>query len=360
MKKSFIFAACAIAAMASCTKNEVFVSEQNDAQITFTSPVVKPNTKTPVAGEQHVYSTNEHFKVYASWTNEDYAAGDWGQKLYMDNVEVAYSAVINGWEPGDAYYWPKTSKLTFAAYSPAEVAGTVAYDAEGLTVTGFQVEDDTAKQYDFMYAERSYNRTESKNLSQAGDGHTSQSYNGVDLMFHHALSSIVFKVKADGNITNTAFTIKKLEILNAQNKGDFAEGIQDGATYTSTPEWTNTTGKTDYTVWEGTEKLTAGADYKELDKVNDAILLPQSFTNGEDHVKVHIDYSIQRTGGPEIEQEATFDLTNNYKDTANNDVTAWEIGKRYTYNILFSLNKIYFAPEVTDWVDVNMNPFEVE
>ena len=371
MKKFLLISGLAIAAMVSCTKNEVFLSENNGTQITFTSPVVQLNTKA-VAGEQPKggkYSTDEKFSVYAYWTAENYKAGDWGTSPYMNNVEVTYDAGENGWAPADAYYWPKTGKLTFAAYSPSDVEGTVAYGAEGLTVTGFTVKETPAEQYDFMYAERSYNRTSSTNESVAGAGHTAQSYNGVDLVFHHTLSSIVFKVKANKDITNTKFTVKKVEILNAQNKGDFAEKITDGDTYTSAPEWTNNAGAVNYTAWEGTQELVGNgtdADYAGLTAANDIILLPQTFANDNGNVKVKITYSIQRTaeGSPEIDgQVAEFDLSDNYQGTeagTKKAITKWEMGKRYTYNILFDLEKIFFAPEVTDWVDVNMDPFEAK
>lgn len=375
MKKFLLISGLAVAAMVSCTKNEVYVSENNDAQISFNAPVVQLNTKA-VAGEQPKadgkYSTAESFNVYASWTKEDYAAGNWGTSLYMDNVKVSHDTGLNGWAPADAYYWPKTGVLTFAAYSPSDVEGTVAYGAKGLTVTGFTVKDTPAEQYDFMYAERSYNRKSSTNESEAGHGHTAQSYSGVDLVFHHALSSIVFKVKANKDITNTKFTVKKVEILNAQNKGDFAEKITDGTAYVSAPEWSNTTGKVDYVAWAGSQDLAVGngtdeTSYVGLTNVTDIILLPQAFANtANGNVKVKITYSITRTaeGSPEIDgQVAEFDLSNNYEGTeagVKKAISEWEMGKRYTYNILFDLEKIYFAPEVTNWVDVNMDPISVK
>lgn len=383
MKKFLLISGLAVAAMVSCTKNEVYVSENNDAQISFNAPVVQLNTKA-VPGEQPnkangKYSTSEKFSVYAYWTATAYQAGDWGTKPYMNNVEVEYDStigagttIVGGWAPADAYYWPKTGVLTFAAYSPSDVEGTVAYGAEGLTVTGFTVKDTPADQYDFMYAERSYNRKASTNQSVAGTGHTAQSYNGVDLMFHHALSSIVFKVKADEDITNTKFTVKKIEILNAQNKGDFAEKITDGPAYTSAPEWANTTGKVNYVAWEGTQELavktsTNTPGYVGLTNANDIILLPQAFANtANGNVKVKITYSIKRTAAdaPEIDgQVAEFDLSTNNKVTEGGltkTIDKWEMGKRYTYNLLFSLDKIYFAPEVTNWVEVNMDPISVK
>jgi hypothetical protein len=65
MKKASFIAAIAIAAFASCAKNEVFPTEQSD--IKFAASVGKA-TKA-VAGEltDNAYPTNENFNVYAVW-----------------------------------------------------------------------------------------------------------------------------------------------------------------------------------------------------------------------------------------------------------------------------------------------------
>lgn len=369
MKKLLLLAGLAVAATVSCTKNETFENGQDGSMISFSSPVVQPNTKA-VAGEQPKngkYSTDENFAVYATWTKDSYSGGDWGKVLYMNNVKVSYDETLNGWAPADAYYWPKNGKLTFAGYSPADVKGTVAYGKTGLTVTGFKVEDSPEKQYDFMYAERSYNRTASTNQSTADNGHTAQSYKGVDLVFHHALSSIVFKVKS-ASLVNTKFTVKKVEILNAQNAGNFSENISDGTPYVSNPAWSDTTGKVNYTAWSGTQVL-GTTDYAKLSNASDIILLPQPFkhgVNGDVHVTIKVTYSIQRTetNAPEIgDQVAEFDLSTNYSGTVNGStskISKWEMGKRYIYNILFDLDKIYFSPEATNWVDVNTNGMTIK
>jgi len=51
------------------------------------------------------------------------------------------------------------------------------------------------------------------------------------------------------------------------------------------------------------------------------------------------------------------ELVLNYEDSATSaDIEAWEMGKRYTYTITIGLEKIYFSPEVTEWVDVTVTP----
>lgn len=379
MKKFVFLSSLAVVAAVACTKTEFTPVANKEAQIVFNSPIVQLNSKAGHFGEQPEtsgkYSTDESFKVFATWTSGDYAAADWGTTLYMDGVEVKYNSSLGSsdpargaWEPSTAYYWPKNGKLTFAGYSPASLANeaatpsspTVSYGADGLKVTGFEVDPAPAKQFDFMYAERSYNRTSSSNKSTAGTGHTSQSYDGVDLMFHHALSSIKFKVNSDGSVENTEFTLKKIEILNAQYKGDFKENIVDDATYSSTPAWANDEATVDYSVWSGSEKV-ENTGYAEPAGISDVILLPQAFkrSSADKNVKVVITYDVTTNGVTLSAQKAEFDLANGYEDTSNNKITAWEMGKRYTYRVYFTLNKIYFSPEVNNWVDVDMKEFDV-
>ena len=39
----------------------------------------------------------------------------------------------------------------------------------------------------------------------------------------------------------------------------------------------------------------------------------------------------------------------------------WEVGKRYTFNLSFSLNEINYAPAVGDWENVeNTNGYEIK
>ena len=48
------------------------------------------------------------------------------------------------------------------------------------------------------------------------------------------------------------------------------------------------------------------------------------------------------------------DGTEDYLSDGTNDIKVWEIGKRYTYVISIALNKVYFAPYVSNWSDVTV------
>ena len=366
MKRILLFAAVAGAALASCVKNE---SESgmtaSDSKISFEAPVVGTSTRAVTKYGEIVgtYPTEEDFKVWGWYHEGDYTTfGDAnnGWTNYMTASTAGDPVVVTfnndkSWVSAKDYFWPKNGKLTFAAYSPADAAGTYTHTDDGLQIAGFTVAA-VGAQYDLMYSDRAYNRTSSTN--QYG-GTATNPYTGVDIVFHHALSSIVFKAGTDDNYTtaNNTFKIKSITIKNVYGAGEFNEGLTDGTT-DRTPVW-NATGTADkeYVAFSGDFTVPAdGATREEPantpDKPTDLILLPQSFaTNNNAIVEIKYTYGTEASG--ELEHTQTFQLNH-----ATN-VQAWEPNKRYTYNIIFGLNKIYFAPVVEAWDDVNVGDIEL-
>lgn len=366
MKRFLFLSALASVALAGCVNDETMevTSKASDQKITFNAPVVSGLTRA-VAGEQpgttKKYDTNEKFRVYAQW-DKDSEFNSWitanndNQAIYMSDIEVAYDKNVNGWssdavEGGSVYYWPKTGALTFAAYSPSDVSNFVhSYSEAGLSVTDFTVKAATADQYDFMYSSRSKNRT-------ASTGGTS--YSGVDINFKHALSSIKFKVAKADEYTGTTIRVKQVTILNAYSQGDFAES--KSATEAS---WTGHALPVDYAVKDNADnqELTTKTAV-DLKDANDVILLPQVFKHESGgNVSIKVDYSIQNGNGPELAQTKTLPLVvtegdenRYYTDKNGNGISEWEMGKRYIYTITIGLEKIYFSPEVAEWVDVEVS-----
>lgn len=359
MRKSLFFAAFACVALASCVTDDASENNQevkSPQKITFNAPVVSGITRA-VAGENPntaggSYNTTESFAVYAVWHDEDFNGWNNGS-IYMDNVNVIYDGGnvdekegTGAWFPATDYYWPKDGYLTFAAYSPADAKGTKTYGATGLKIENFEVETDATKQYDLMFSKRTYKRYSSLN----DDNPT---YDGVNIVFVHALSSIQFAVKTEGTYTGTEIKLKKISLWGVNSKGTFNETIDETtpSTYNSTPEWsdhseviTNTNAYVAYNnttglVVENTQQaLNGGANQTDL------ILMPQKIpTTGT----VRIDYSIKSTSGVEIDQVAEIEIDDYTK--------AWEYNTRYTYTIVIGLDKIYFAPTVEAWTDVNVN-----
>lgn len=356
MKKVLLLAATAGIVLSSCVKNEpADTFGASDSKITFEAPAVGATTRA-IPGEidnSAAYPENESFNVWGWYHENDYtnfaALTNYMTQENGDPIKVTKNG--NTWAPATDYFWPKTGKLTFAAYSPADAAGTYTHTAQGLQIDGFTVPE-VGKQYDLMYSDRAYNRTSSTNQYPGKDG-VSNTYDGVDIVFHHALSSIVFKVGTAENYSTGAdidFKIKSITIKNVYGAGDFNETLTDGTT-TRTPAWT-TTGEANanYVAFTGEFAVPEdGATYTEPTGAADLILLPQSF-EGNDAAVVEIAYTYGTAASGEIEATETFILKN------STNATAWEPNKRYTYRIIFGLDKITFAPIVENWEDVTVEP----
>lgn len=361
MKKVLLLAAAAGIVLSGCVKNEPAETfGASDAKITFEAPAVGATTRA-IPGEidnSAAYPVDEKFNVWGWYHEGDYTnfAALTNYMTQVDGKPITVAKEGKTWAPATDYFWPKTGKLTFAAYSPADAAGTFTHTAQGLQIEGFTVPA-VSGQYDLMYSDRAYNRTSSTNQYPTDDPDVSNGYEGVDIVFHHALSSIVFKVGTAEDYSTGAdidFTIKSITIKNVYGAGDFNETLTDGTT-TRTPAW-KATGNADaqYVAFTGDFAVPEdGTTYTEPTlpdaEPTDLILLPQSFESNTAAV-VEIAYTYETAASGEIAATETFILKN------STNAKTWEPNKRYTYRILFGLDKITFAPIVENWEDVTVEP----
>lgn len=353
MKKVLLFAAAASVAFTSCVKNEPAPEiGASDSKITFEAPAVSGITRAALVPGEIVspYSKAEHFSVYALYFPNNYTAFADGT-AFMTNEETAYNAANGtkgGWDTetagGQAYYWPKNGTLTFAAYSPsgADDDCTVNWDAQGFTFENFTVQQNPAQHYDLMFSERSYDR-------QASTGGTT--YDGVDINFKHALSSIVFQVKKMEEYAGHTITVTDITLKNAYETGTFKQGLADNGTATTTAAaWSGQTSENaGYSVLTANEIVASTAATK-LVNVTPLIILPQATAHGTNNIMIDVKYKIHNGTG-EIEQSATIDIAD-----GTYNITEFELGKRYIFTLNFGLNKIYFSPEVEVWEDVTVTP----
>ena len=365
MKKLFFIAAIASAALVSCTKNELAPSVTEQQEISFAAPVMSPATK--VAEIANDYPTDSQFAVWAHYYEGDYSDFADGVR-YMNDVPVSYNSTVKGWKNATPYYWPKNGTLTFIAYSPASVQNSaktaVGVDANGIKFTDYTV-GAASTQVDLLFSERAYNKVEVDQATSAADP-----YAGVQINFKHALSSIMFKVKAAEAYTGTTLKVTKIEVLNAYSTGDFTQGLTDvNNAATTTPVWSGYETETDYVAYENATglALTNAAVYAhngnatKTENTTDLILLPQSLahTATTNNVSLRVTYTLQNADMTEaITQVATVSLATGFTTGTDpeTDVTAWEIGKRYTYTISVGLGEIYFDPLVEAWDDNVVTP----
>ena len=342
MKKLFFIAAIASVALASCVKNDPAPSVTEQHEITFAAPVVGPQTKA--YGEIGVaYNTGETFDVWCVHNTTD-ISDTWGGTAYFSDVKATYDAGLGGWTLSPKYYWPATGKLSFVALSPS-LANTTAYDhANGFQITTAWSQG--ANQdviIDLMYSEPTFD-CEKESFVNADNDNDDDSgnykFNGVDINFKHALSYIVFKVKTTADYSaTTKFRLNTITLSGIYTTGTFNQKAVDpwtedtsGATGTYVA-YTNSTGL-DF----GTSAVNApAAATKEI------ILLPQELIAGQQ--KITVNYQISTDGGTTyINQVQEVDLK-------NATVAAWEMGKKYTYNLSIGMTEIIFDPAVTYWTE---------
>jgi len=375
-----IFVVSAIAAL-SCVKVEQ--DGVSVLRISFEDPIVGSLTK---ADPNHVgeiegkYPQTEHFSVFARHHTGDYQAWDTpGNVNYMTDVETGYFDAVQGWDPdacGDPYFWPNGGKLTFAGYSPSiakeDAAGGLTYGAEGLVMTDFTVDcrstltpQTDVTYYDLMYSERTYNKT-------ASTGGTS--YKGVNLNFRHALSSVAFKVKLREEINNVAddgqtlnsIVLNRISVRQAYKTATFRENITDGPVYQAAPQWTDYKDEMDLeTEYYSTyEDMSAGFHIEHVSSAVEptgsrhVLLIPQPFDHGDKEVVIRVNYTVTVNNKTTRQIVDVPLMTSNeglpFKDQDGNTIEAWQMGKRYVYTLEFGLYKIYFAPAVEVWNDIEV------
>lgn len=413
MKKFFFLAAIASVALAGCTKNEP-VRVDNPTRIGFTPISQRTATKAQIYGEQNATYTAgtspafEKFLAYASFTENNSTApsGDFfpAAGVECEYQPTGYPTGSDFWAPADIYYWPKAGYLTFHAFSPSALtpyAGTVANSwTNGITITGFTASTNMDQQVDVLYSD--FNAYQQRSLynpetgftydDKTGDDDSQWAHEGVNLTFHHALSAVQFRVVTDQDYTAGAqkhyFTVTKIEVLDANNQGEFHEnrtGVdntygtaaagsvtmnKDNSLATS-PYWVPTaTAVTDYTVFSGTKdvlNLTASnaATDKEFGLYGKLMLpMPQLLgghgASSDKDVVVKVTYNYKYNDGSDhTYNDLTTEISlagkkaQKYNGTAEEyTVNQWLINHKYFYTLVFKLDPIIFDPKVDVWVNV--------
>lgn len=237
MKKSLFIATVVSMTLASCVQEEVVLPQNGeDKAISFSTPVVGLNTRA--AGEVGVnYNTGLNFKVWGQYHAEgaETSAYVWNNDQYINGVVAYRNGTENTWYPKDApdgnlYYWPKAGNgsLTFIACSPADMDATPSIGEDGLTLKDIRIAEDPEDQVDILYSERTY-------FAKKGD-YPDDVYNGCNLEFKHALSSILFNVKMADAYSGTTVRLKGISFENVHMKGTFKQNLKPATGENKTPK----------------------------------------------------------------------------------------------------------------------------
>lgn len=382
--KLLLITAMAGIMLTGCVNEESALDSQSKQKITFDSPVLYNNVngRANVYGEigsvnygstvSYTYPREENFIIYAVAHENNFSGWANGVKTEFDNTAISYDMNVDGWAPkteaNEYYFWENGKLMSFAACSPADLeqgadwdASNRSYGATGLIIKDFKIASDASKQYDLLFSTRVCNQTSKDML------HSANYYSGIPIKFQHALSSIRFSIS---NTSEETVNLTGISISNAKYFGTFNENIIESASdYTLydkeqnvTPQWTveDDVITSPYIAFEGNIPFYEAPQYvsslvaevgTESDICNQLLLMPQDLS---DDVLLTVHYTVN--GNPNTKEI----ILNTQKESVNNTtINKWEIGKRYTYRLVYSSSssdkdKIYFSPSTDEWTDVDI------
>lgn len=351
--KKLIVLFSAVAALAACSKNEVVpaVSGEN-VEISYK---VAPRTKA----DPQAFDTKN---VFASWAYYLPSGKSWsenwevreGAKAYIgeEHVGSTISYKDEVWKDHTtSYYWPKGGKLTFFAYSLNSNTLTnqdsddlFFYCENGERAYGITGTVDLVnhKNTDFLVADIASDKTSNET--------SYYNVNGVPTLFKHKLSRIQFAVKKKEKYKDATITLNSITFNNVAHAGYYCQFNKEKGKDTFTNDYWNEVGTPSSIVYTTTDfPVTSSTDYAPVKETNEThyIYIPQDFS-ANTAANIEVKYTIShKVGDKDFKQVCTKTL--NVKDI----FPRWEVGKRYTFNLSFSLDEINYAPAVGDWVDGN-------
>lgn len=347
--KKLIVLFSAVAALAACSKNEVVpaVSGEN-VEISYK---VAPRTKAdPQAFDTHnVFASWAYYLPSGKWDANWEVRKDAKPYIGEEHVGSTISYKDGVWkDQNTSYYWPKGGKLTFFAYS----LNSNTLRNQDHTDTFFYCEnDENAYGISGILNLEAHPNTDFLVADIATDKTTNESkynFTGVPTLFKHRLSRIKFAVKKKADYANATITLNSItfnKLINGMTYTQFHKSGDGFSEYMNTDKASRST-----QVYTQTNFEVASTEFVSIPDANEVryIYIPQDFENVTDESKIatiEVKYTVTYKNG--ISENCTKTL--NVKNIFN----SWEMGKRYTFNLIFSLDEIKWAPAVGDWVDGN-------
>lgn len=333
--KKFLFIASALAIVAGCAKVTTVNTEepQEIAFKAYTNVSTKAGFKGAINGTK--YPKEETFGVFAYY-NSTIEPGTGWQNLdnsirYIDDVEFVNPDDGDTWKANPSYFWPKQGSLVFAAYSPykyydgnkvnAGHSSTTGIYANGFTNPPY-IYGQVQEQVDFMWFDVNLSLNVCSGTYQAA--------------FKHALSNVVFNVKAKDAISAKAVRIKKITMKNVATTGNFASN--NGA-----PSWENQGSYNDNVAFvaEKGHDISVDGEYFP-NQYSGVLVIPQ------DVVSFEIDYQIGYGYDKDTDKYTEY-IDQRYVYSPGS--VTWAHGYRYTYTITLGVDEITILPSVDKWVD---------
>lgn len=363
--KKYFFILAAAAALAACAKNEVTpVLSNENTEIAYN---VAPKTKALDPDKQEDFAQGNVFASWAyylpgttSWVEEGGKNAD--AKAYIANSTISYQRDSRVWKNTDAtYYWPKGGRLTFFAYSLNKA--NLALDASNSSffhcdpTTGITGQIDLKKDpnTDFLVAEIAKDKSANENQ---------YAFNGVPTLFKHKLTRVVFTVTAE-NYEDKSFTLNSIQFNNLHAAALYGQYStvdlagdpnptkdylkpSTGAAHMDNPFYT----QTDLQVVAGA--VTTVPEANEVTK----IYIPQEFA--DETATITVNYTIKTTVHHDNGTTSTVEDNCTTTIPIKGKFPQWEMGKKYIFNLKFTLNEITWDPAVEKWEDVSSSAITIQ
>ena len=362
MKKYLILSFAALSVLASCAKVNV-AETREDKPISFQIArysQTKADTDYKEGYKDVPFGAYSWFKGVSAADNAD----------FMTNEKVSYNAADNSWLPATTYYWPKSGSLDFICYSPYSTdTGAFVIGEDKIAFNGYTVGTD-----DLMYSDKAMGLSDNLNTYY---------YNGVPVLFRHALSQVGFAVKAayvqkkadTGDITKWEITVNSVTLKGVRTTGDLSLTL-DGTAWKKPADlvWTPTEAKKDISL--DTKDLTVlTAEAQPLGE--SFLVLPQLLQDGP-QIVLNLTIKTYRDTGEGFKLV----LTENKIDVTGRlwlkDLPQWGINQQITYTLAIAPTKskgdggdptkpvdpddpdlkdavITFDPAVADWDPVSVD-----
>lgn len=358
MKKYFILAAGAILTLAACSKNNVETSSLRE--ISYNAVAGKNATKA-IINTAYYATTDPAFGIWGL-----YQATDWSTN-HSNNVwigasasaatqityglDAASTANSEAWRNRSGVdYWPLTGSLVFMGYSPyanvsSKAAISVTDNKATLTVTNFQTTTGSWVD-DLMWSDAVEASANTTNYD--ADGANTTTYNGVHVVFHHALSQITVFAKTDKDYAarGYTFTITALSVTVDDNA---TLTVADDLTNAPTVTWTEPATDATRTVLSAASPALTTSYVKQGDSF---LVIPQTLTAAQDIIT--ITYKVSHNG---VDSQATKTINLTAGDSVA--LTAFAKNTKYNLNLVFSMDEIKYSPDIIDWEATSSSEYEV-
>lgn len=402
--KKILLLATAVAALAACAKVSpvapiVPTDSNNNQEVDF--QVAKALTTKAGGTFTGSVFTGEEFGAFAWQKNKngEYLTEGSSLKYFMNAQKITKQSDV--WKAeGKTYYWPKEGNIDFVCYAPYAPAPwfTLSGSTTGkIDKLDASVTDVAADNADLLYSDKAVDCNSSE-TDQVKDG-TTNAYNGVPVIFRHALAKVSVQVKGilvnDTKDNVAVITWLDGKLRNIYKAGSLAMKLSSDSATDNTKKWTATN-----SIWTTEDN----ADYREnfdcalpnsgtvLTKDAQTVLaerfvLPQALSNfndaeiatGKTDQDFYIKVKVELYNGDQLTGAGTADVA--VKDNAVPYSSAiyekaaklstmtgtgytpyWKMGTKTNYVITVNpfTDEITFDPAVYEWETANPGSTEIK